>query len=290
MAVPQPMLKKVMFLPGLCCLLACPVAHGQVSEVGITAGTTYYIGDLNPTKHYPPGTAFAIGGLYRYNFDERYAFRLQGLYGKLQADDANSPDTLQTLRNLSFRSKLIEASALLEINFFHYRAGKKDEKKYWTPFVFGGLAYFRANPQAQLNDTWFDLQPLGTEGQGSSTGGEPYKVDQISIPFGAGFKFNFHRLDVQLEWGLRRTYTDYIDDVSGTYVDNAQLAFENGDLAAVLADRSPLAPTGYNTGRTRGDANTRDWYQYTGVSVTLILGPRFTECDELYKSMKQRGR
>ena len=289
MAVPQPMLKKVLFA-GLSGLLLATPTLAQVSEVGVTAGTTYYIGDLNPTKHYPKGTAFAFGALYRYNFNERYAFRLQGLYGKLQADDANSPDSLQQLRNLSFRSKMFEASALLEINFFSYRAGKKDEKKNWTPFVFGGLAYFRANPQAQLNDTWFDLAPLGTEGQGSSNGGEPYKVDQISIPFGAGFKFNFHRIDLQLEWGLRRTYTDYIDDVSGTYVDNDLLAYENGELSAALADRSPLADTGFNTGRARGDGNTRDWYQYTGISVTLLLGPRFTECDELYKSMKQRGR
>ena len=283
-------MQKNALLSALALLAFAPLCPAQVNELGITAGAMYYIGDLNPTKHYPKGTALAYGAVYRYNFDERYALRLQGLFGTLQASDADSPDSLQQLRNLHFRSRLFEASALLEINFFHYRAGKRDEKKNWTPFVFGGLAYFRASPQASINDTWFDLQPLGTEGQGSSAGGEPYKVDQICIPFGAGLKFNFHRLDLQLEWGLRRTYTDYIDDVGGNYVDNDLLAFENGELAATLADPSPIADTGINTGRARGDSNTRDWYQYTGVTLTLLLGPPFTECDELYKSMKERGR
>ena len=267
-----------------------PAAHTQVAELGVIGGVTYYIGDLNPTRHYPKkATTLAGGVLFRYNFNERYALRLQGIYGKLQADDANSSDSLQQLRNLHFRSNLFEAAALLEINFFKYRAGGKD-KKNWTPFVFGGLAYFRANPRAQLNSTWFDLQPLGTEGQGGSGGPAPYKVDQMCIPFGAGMKFNFHRIDIQLEWGMRRTYTDHIDDVSGTYVDNDLLAFENGDLAAALADRSVLRDSGINTGRARGDSETWDWYQFTGVSITVLLGPRFTECEELYKSMKQRGR
>lgn len=264
--------------------------RAQVSELGLTAGWTYYIGDLNPKKHYPVGTAFAYGGLFRYNFDERYAFRLQILRGLLQASDVDSPDSLQQFRNLDFRAKLIEAAALFEINFFSYRAGKRDVKKNWTPFMFFGLAYFHANPQSQINGTWFDLQPLGTEGQNSSSGGEPYKVDQIAIPFGAGLKFNFKRIDLQLEWGMRRTYTDYIDDVSGDYVDNDLLAFENGELAATFADRSPYASTDLNTGRARGDSYTRDWYQYTGISITVLLGPKFTECDELYRSMRERRR
>jgi hypothetical protein len=287
MAVPQPMLRHTAFVALLG--LLSPLLRAQVNELGLTAGVCYYIGDLNPYKHYPNGTALAYGGVFRHNFDEHYALRLQGLFGKLRADDADSPDSLQQLRNLSFKANLFEASALLEINFFQYRSGGKD-KKDWTPFVFAGLAYFRANPKAELNGTWYDLQPLGTEGQGSSGGGEPYKVDQVCIPFGAGMKFNFHRVDLQLEWGLRRTYTDYIDDVSSTYVDNDLLAYENGDLAAALADRSDLADSGFNTGRARGDNMTRDWYQYTGISLTVLLGPRFTECDELYKSMKQRGR
>lgn len=265
--------------------LASLGAVAQVSEVGGTIGASYYIGDLNPTRHYPRDTKLAGGILYRYNFNDRYALRLQGLLGTLQAYDGDSKDSLQVLRNLHFRSRLIEASILLEINFFKYRSKGKDGRN-WTPFVFGGLAYFRAAPQAQLDDTWYDLQPLGTEGQGtSSRGGQPYPVDHYSIPFGVGVKLNVGRFDFQVEWGMRRTNTDYIDDVSSTYMNNTVLAFENGPLAAEFADRSGLRAT--NEGRSRGDSNLLDWYVYSGIGITYIIS-RFSDCEEQYNWMKRR--
>lgn len=264
--------------------------QAQVGEIGVTAGAMYYIGDLNPYRHYPKDTKIAFGVLYRYNFSDRYALRLQALNGTLQSYDSHSSDSLQQLRNLHFRARLLEFSGLFEVNFRKYRSRDKDSKK-WTPFIFGGLAYFRANPQAQLDDTWYDLAPLGTEGQGTSAkpDEEAYAVDHMCIPFGAGFKVNLGRLDFQLEWGLRRTYTDYIDDVSTTYVDRDQLAFENGPLAAALADPSVLAQLEEypNEARARGDQNTRDWYQYTGLAVTYII-TKFSDCDEQYNWMRKR--
>lgn len=270
-------------------LFSSLATKAQVSELGITGGLTYYIGDLN-TKHYYNAKP-AFGLVYRYNFNERYAFRLQGLYSRLEAFDSDSPDPNAQYRNLSFTTSLIEVAGLLEINFFPYRAGK--EKKSWTPFIFLGAAYFRVNPQADLNGVRFDLAPLGTEGQGTSAGtNEPYALDHLAYPFGAGLKFNLKRVDIQLEWGLRKTKTDYIDDVSGAYVDNAVLEFENGDLSAALADRTGAdrSEGDPNAGRARGDGKTTDWYQYTGLSITILLGPKFTECDELYKSMRERRR
>lgn len=256
----------------------------QISELGITGGTTFYIGDINPTTYYPKNTHFGGGLMYRYNFNDRYAFRLQGLYGKLEAWDEDSDDPVQRLRNLGFRTSLFEASALFEINFFKYRA-LRDGKK-WSPFVFAGLCYFRTNPQNVLNDTWYDLQPLGTEGQ-TLGGGQGYKLNQIGIPFGAGLKLAIStRIDVQLEWGLRRTYTDYIDDVGGQYVDNGILAEQAGPLTALLADPSTVRTTGLNTGRARGDQETRDWYQYTGLTISLLLN-RFTECDAIWDKRRR---
>jgi hypothetical protein len=132
---------------------------------------------------------------------------------------------------------------------------------------------------------------LGTEGQGTTArpGSETYKVDQIAVPFGAGLKFNLGKVDVQLEWGMRRTGTDYIDDVSGTYVDNDLLAFENGPLAALLADPSGIddIPGLTNTDRARGDSNTRDWYNYTGFTITYVIS-RFSDCEEQYDWMRRK--
>ncbi len=280
-------MKALRTLFPLLTLLALVPARAQVSEVGLTGGVTYYIGDLNPDRHYPQRMKPGFGVVYRYNFNPRYAFRLQGLYSKFEAYDSDSDDARQQFRNLHFRSNLVEVAGLLEVNFFPYRGTAKDRKR-WTPFMFAGLAYFRTNPQAQLDDTWYDLQPLGTEGQGTSSGGDNYKLDQVCIPFGAGLKVNLGKLDVQLEWGLRRTYTDHIDDVSGTYVDNAQLTFEASPLTAELADRSELRESGFNTDRARGDAETRDWYNYTGITITWIIS-RFTDCDQQMKFPRQRN-
>jgi hypothetical protein len=270
-------------------LWALQPVRAQVNEIGVTGGAFYYIGDLNPTKHYPRDTKLAGGILFRHNLSDRWAMRMQALYGTLQAYDSDSNDSLQVLRNLHFRARTFELSAVMEVNFFKYRSREKDGRR-WTPFMFAGLAYYRANPQAQLNDTWYSLQPLGTEGQGTSARDtDTYKIDQVAIPFGAGLKFNFGRIDMQLEWGMRRTYTDYIDDVSGTYVDNDLLSVENGPLAATLADRSGLntIPGFSNADRARGNRNTRDWYNYTGISFTYIIS-RFSDCDEQYNWMRRR--
>ena len=274
----------------LLALVASLGSMGQVNELGGTIGATYYIGDLNPYTHYPKDTKLGYGLVFRHNLSNRLALRLQGLTGTLQAYDSNSEDSLQLLRNLHFRARLIEASLLLEINFFPYRTRGRQGGRQWTPFVFAGIAYFRASPQAQLDDTWYDLQQLGTEGQGSSSGGDVYPVDHMAIPFGTGVKLNAGRIDFQLEWGMRRTWSDYVDDVSGNYVDNDILAFENGPLAATFADRSGLedAIPGYdNTGRARGDANTRDWYVYSGLTITYILS-KFSDCEEQYNWMKRK--
>ncbi len=281
------MLRIKLFI--LTLVIGC-ASYGQVNEIGITVGGSYYIGDINPYRHFPKHTALTGGILFRHNLTDRLAIRFQGIYGALEAYDSDSKDTLQWIRNLHFRSRLIEGSLLFEINFFKYRARSKDGK-FWTPFVFGGIAYFRANPQAYFDDQWWDLQPLGTEGQGTTAKPDTdyYPVDHLSIPFGAGLKFNVGRMDFQLEWGMRRTYTDYIDDVSGNYVDHDLLRLENGPLAAILADRSGLneIPGYTNAGRMRGDVNTRDWYVYSGLSITYIIS-KFSDCDEQYNWMKKK--
>ncbi|MBL8010206.1 MAG: hypothetical protein JNJ64_06330 [Flavobacteriales bacterium] len=259
---------------------ACGLTAQSVSEIGLTGGAMYYIGDLNPYKHYPSRTKPAGGLMFRYNFDTRYAIRAQALYGVLEAYDSDSPDSLQLARNLSFRASLFELAVLGEVNFFNYRGLGKDGRT-WTPFVFAGVCYFRASPRAELNGTWYDLQPLGTEGQGSpevAGAAKPYSVDQVGIPFGFGLKFNFGgHVDLQLEWGMRRTFTDHIDDVSGAYADPDLI----NPLAAELADRSADRDLVDRTGQARGDAQTRDWYQYTGLTLSYVL-TKFTECDMLY--------
>ncbi|NRA12748.1 MAG: hypothetical protein HRT57_12395, partial [Crocinitomicaceae bacterium] len=115
-----------------------------------------------------------------------------------------------------------------------------------------------------------DLQPLGTEGQGSSLNSKSYGLTQLAIPIGLGAKISMgDKASINFEIGLRKTFTDYIDDVgSGSYIDPVLLAAENGPLAAELSNRS-LSDSRF--GR-RGNASTKDWYVFSGVMFTFRLG------------------
>ena len=133
----------------------------------------------------------------------------------------------------------------------------------------------RMNPKGKSGGEWVELQPLGTEGQGTilkDINGivEKYSRNQIVIPFGLGLKMNItHHLSFSLEYGMRKTFTDYFDDVSGLYPDLAVLAAVNPE-AAQMSDKSKF-PQGLNDssyGLQRGDASNKDWYAVSGIILT----------------------
>ncbi|MFM7902216.1 MAG: DUF6089 family protein, partial [Bacteroidota bacterium] len=98
------------------------------------------------------------------------------------------------------------------------------------------------------------------------------------IPFGGGMKFKIsRRFGVTVEAGARRTYTDYLDDVSTTYADKSVLFASNGDLSAVLSDRSLDGQTVDNTNRQRGNASDNDWYMFTGISLNYTLSKKYSD-------------
>lgn len=266
----------------ICCIGLVHSAHSQVftrySELGLFGGVSYYMGDLNPGKQFfmvRPG----VGLVYRYNPSKRFTWQIHGLYGSVQAEDARSSAENQVLRNLSFRSQILEFAALLHFNFFNYEIGNPETPA--TPYIFGGLSLYHFNPKADNNGEWIALQPLGTEGQGSTVyaSRKPYSLLGANIPFGVGVKFHaLRRLGFSVEWGLRKTFTDYIDDVSTTYADPDVLYATHGQMSALLADRSLVNPGKSNTGRQRGNENTNDWYSFAGLTITYKIVPRKAEC------------
>ncbi|MEI6852933.1 MAG: DUF6089 family protein, partial [Bacteroidota bacterium] len=220
-------------------------------------------------------TKFAGGILYRYNITPRWAFKVTALIGGLEGSDAKSKANVE--RNLSFRSYIFEFSPQIEFNFLQYILG--DKKHFISPYIFAGASVFNFNPQANLNSTWYSLHGLGTEGQGTTLEGKknPYSLTSISIPFGIGVKISPARfLSLGLEWGIRKTFTDYIDDVSTVYADPVILAAENGPEAAALADRS-LTP-GNHTDLARGNPRTKDWYVFTGLTACFRIKTKAVRC------------
>lgn len=239
-------------------------------EFGFMGGGSYYIGDLNPTSHFiyskPAG-----GLIVRYNLSTRHSMRFTATYGNVFGADSKSNNSYQQNRNLSFSSSIIEIAMGFELDLLKYRIN--DMKYPISPYFFYEIAYFRMNPKVKNNNGGDDivLQELGTEGQGTLLSDKkPYSLNQISIPLGIGLKFNIKkRIAISVEYGIRKTFTDYLDDVSGKYVNPLVLANLKGPLAAELADPSLNGQSYTTLGLDRGNSNTKDWYAMYGVMITF---------------------
>lgn len=234
------------------------------TEIGVYGGGSYYIGDLNPNKHFinsEPG----FGLVYRYNYSTRHALRITAFYGNIYGDDAEGNSLSQINRNLNFKSSILELAVGYEINLFKYRI--KDMRYPISPYFFYQFAYTRINPKTEYNGNDVALQPLGTEGQGTDASTKNnYSLNQFTVPLGIGIKMNLcKRVAVSFEYGIRKTFTDYLDDVSGNYVDTDVLRGGNGPLAAELSNRSLTSADGLN----RGNPNNKDWYAFYGVMLTF---------------------
>lgn len=243
----------------------------EKSELGILLGASYYTGDLNRMGHFQQMSP-AVTLLYRYNKNSRLAWRGSVMVGRIKGDDANSRYEFNQNRNLNFRSNIIEGAVGLEFNYLPYATGRLIGERFWySSYMIVQVAGFYFNPRGEYNNEWYELQPLGTEGQGTELSNrDKYRRFQISIPIGLGFKLNVkRRLSVSIEYGARLTFTDYLDDVSGTYVDPNQLAGINGDFAAQFSKGQ-----GRTVGSRRGDGVFNDWYMFFGMGITYKLGVR----------------
>lgn len=256
-------------------------ASAQFAELGVMGGATYYIGDLN-NAHFK-NSKLATGLIFRYNFNPRIVFRLNLLLGEVEANDSEGKNVNDINRNLSFKSNITELGAMIEINYYSYVTG--DKKSRFTTYIMTGISYFKMNPKAKYLDVYYELQPLATEGQGLPGGASTYNLDAFALPFGLGAKINIvGRLAISLEYSLRFTGTDYLDDVSTVYYDNEVIRDEIGVVAAELADRrlnKETVPTGIDgngTGMQRGNPSTKDWYGFAGVFLTMRLGKKPTTC------------
>lgn len=264
--------------------LPCFFAISQnVKELALMGGGSYYIGDLNPYKHFNQ-MQYSVGLIYRSSFNnKRVAFRMHMFYGSVHASDSKNSDPLIQQRSLAFKSSILEIGPLVEINFVEYEIGSKRHPA--TPYIFGGITYFHMDPKGQYNGDWVELQPLATEGQETSlNSAKRYKLNQISLPVGLGIKVNLTtRLAFNIEYGIRKTFTDYLDDVSGKYVDQVQLAKEAGQLSATMSNPGNQAD-GYQVkaGDDRGNPTTKDWYSFFGIGLSFRL-KAYTTCSNWKK-------
>ncbi len=243
-------------------------------EGGLFLGVSNYAGDLSPSFFLIKEAHPAFGPVVRYNVNRYVSFKGNLFYGTISGNDVNQVKQSLQVRNLSFKSNILELGVTAEYNIFGFDGGGNR----FSPYVFAGIAVYRFNPKTLYQGQWVALQPLGTEGQGTPVfpNRKPYSLTQLSMPLGAGIKYAIGRgWNLGLEVGYRKTYTDYLDDVSKSYVDTDIIAAYNGATAAALSNRTGEVlpePLDFNEQNERGNAKYMDWYMFGGITLTYTFG------------------
>lgn len=296
--------KKLYFFTNRCFLLILSIlllntSYGQFNygafEAGIIVAPSNFLGDLggNPGKGGPflkdnnfSMTRMIAGAHISYHPTDWYGIRLAANYGSIAGDDAiikgeGGLEEARKIRNLNFRSKIAEAYLAAELYpTVFLEADPSDRLHKFRPYGIIGVGVFHFNPQGvdpQTGD-WVNLKTLHTEGQGfpEYPTRKNYRLTQVNMPLGFGIKYFINdRVSIGFDIITRKTFTDYIDDVSTDYIDN-NLFYKNLPLnVAIVANRmydKSAASANRNAGEKRGTSSHNDAYYAGGIKLSIRFG------------------
>ena len=247
---------------------------GGANQIG-----TNYFKDLEWSQ-----TRFAAAVGLRYKLSNYFALKANATYGRVSGDDALTTETFRHNRNLKFFSDIVELNINFEGAFqqeqigHRYRLRRIKGLKGYEIYMYGfaGVGIFYFNPKTTIDGITYELQPLGTEGQGWIPTRTKYSRIQMCIPVGIGFKYTIDRAwGVGLELGLRKTFTDYIDDVSTTYFDFAGYNVPDAAFLDYVSDPSlhdpEAGPDPTAAGQQRGDPRDKDSYMFAIFSINYKI-------------------
>lgn len=269
-------------------------------EVFFGGGATQFLGDLGGRDQVGtdyslvdldiPSTGFNIMAGFRYRWHPYWATKSQISVGIVRGSDEHTQDLIRNSRNLSFRSPVFDFQQRVEFILFaqekvgsrYFLAGTQGtrmQEKSNQIYVFAGAGITYFNPQGLYNGTWINLRPLRTEGQGLPGGPEQYLPVTATIPLGIGFRWTLNSTwRMGIEATYMKTFTDYMDDVSGDYYYNPTV--QNSPEAIYLSNPALSNLTWFNHGEKRGDDNL-DAYFY----VNFVFSKNIT-----YKNMYKKGK
>lgn len=249
-------------------------AQSQIrgGSLGLATGLMNYNGDLKPNSFTWKQAKPFVGLYYKQQLSGRLALRAGFGSGSLEASDKFNRGYLVP-RNLDFTTKLSEAYAGVELSLLDL------EKVRFSPYIMVGMAVFHFDPwttDAAGNKVY--LQPLSTEGQGlpDYPQRKVYGLTQRALCFSSGIKWAVSDdVRIGLEFSQRKTFTDYLDDVSSSFVDKEKLRAAKGQLAVDIAyrgDELPGGPVQYpHAGDQRGTPTENDWYYFFGAHIEIKL-------------------
>jgi hypothetical protein len=262
---------KKLFVLSLLVFTVCQAGFSQL-RLHVMGGFANYSGDLQQKRFTLNQAKGVIAAGATYDLTSKFSLRSEYSFAKLTASDKFSPKNDVRQRNLDFSTLLKEVSLMGEYNLFDVA------ERPLTPYVFAGISVFKYSPYTYTaaGEKVF-LMGLSTEGQGLSQypDRKDYKKTQIALPFGGGLKYALSD-DVQIgvELGIRKLFTDYLDDVSTTYVDQNVLLNARGPIAADLAfrgDELKTNPLTYPAAGTPRGGKAKDLYYFGQLRLSFRM-------------------
>jgi hypothetical protein len=264
-------------------------------DVGGTLGATNYLGDIGGgsgngkkfiTDMQLTETRWNVGGFVRYKIKPKSSFRFAMDYIRLEGDDKLSTNPVRRFRNFNFRNDIYDFT----LTYHHIFYENKDLgrtyrfKNSFCVYTFAGLGGFYSNPKTYYKGIWVPLQPLATEGY-------KYKHFVIDIPMGLGAYFTIqkrHRLGVEINY--RKTFTDYLDDISGDYPADPGNDYMRGliirkdELPAADIAANPEAYQAHNWGYKRGEKKNKDAFMALSLSYSYVFREKYN-----FQTVKNTG-
>ncbi|MGB0887372.1 MAG: DUF6089 family protein [Vicingaceae bacterium] len=271
----------------------------QRVEYSFGIGATNFLGDLGGRDQEGSNfiqdfelkaTRYAANLGYRYQLGKNFYVKGNLIYAKVSGTDKLTNEPARAARQLNFKSNLIELSAQLEYMLIRQKSGllhklRGVRGKQWFRFEvyalagIGGLYY---DPKGERDGEWHSLAPLNTEGQGLEGGPKDYSQYTMVVPYGIGIRRNisggarsrnFGTWSISLELTMRKTFSDYIDDVSTSYYadgdkDPDKILQAGGEDALYFHDPSGLYNNGgFGEAQQRGDPSDNDAYMLGIISI-----------------------
>lgn len=248
-------------------LLSVLFVPAQRVFIGVSGGLANYNGDLLDKLYPKKITNGFIGFTVHYELQDQILIRGSYNFARVNGNDVYSNKEELRMRNLHFESAISEFSVVGEYYLFNLY-----ERKF-SPYGFIGLGFFHFDPYAydSASNKVF-LKPLSTEGEGIYPDKKPYSLWQPTIPIGGGLKFAINdNLRIGFEIGIRKLFTDYLDDVSTSYPNESDLLAARGQTAVDLSYRGDEVAGGDPTFPTkntqRGGSTQKDMYYFTGINI-----------------------
>jgi hypothetical protein len=271
-------------------------------EVVFQIGASQFLGDLGGlnkigTDFSPVDLEFkltrpAVTIAYRYKLLKNLNWHSSFNYLLVAGDDKLTTEPYRNNRNLNFKSNVFELATRIEVSLFSNKIGhrygisntmgrRKRSRSYeFIGFIGIGGFYFNPKGRNPISGVWTKLEPLHTEGQGLPGGPSQYKKVAISVPMGIAYRMILSKeWCVGIELNYRKTFTDYMDDVSSVYYDRYALEQAYGSTSLLMADPSlgnipgATAPDGSGNGAQRGDKN-KDSFLSIQITVGHFFAPK----------------